>query len=57
MILAVSSDLIGTASNCVDKKLEIEGVKIQPKELTGLMKDHKINATHDPIDLETNKQP
>ena len=55
MILAVSSDLIGTSSNCVDKKLEIEGVKNQLKETTGLMKDHKVNATHNPIELR-NKQ-
>ena len=44
---AVSSEFTGTASSSVDNKLEIEGENDQPKELTGLMKDHKINAIFD----------
>ena len=45
---AVSSEFTGTASSSVDNKLEIEGIKDQLKELTGLMKDHKINAAYNP---------
>ena len=45
---AKSSEFTGTASSSVDNKLEIEGIKDQLKELTGLMKDHKINAAYNP---------
>ena len=45
---AVSSEFTGTASSSVDNKLEIEGIKDQLKELTGQMKDHKINAAYNP---------
>ena len=44
---AVSSEFTGTASSSVDNKLEMEGKNDQPKELTGLKKDHKINAIYD----------
>ena len=43
---AVSSEFTGTSSNSMDNKLEIEGLKNQIRELTSLMKDHKINATY-----------
>ena len=46
--LAVSSEFTGTASSRFDTKLEIEGIKDQLKELTGQMKDHKINAAYNP---------
>ena len=52
---AVSSEFTGTASSSVDNKLEIEGIKDQLKELTGLMKDHKINAAYNPHE-HRNKQ-
>ena len=39
----MSSEFIGTASSSVDNKLEVERIKEQLKELTGLMTDHKIN--------------
>ena len=45
---AASSEFTGTALSSVDNKLEIEGKKDQLKELTGLMKDHKINAAYNP---------
>ena len=41
---AVSKEFTGTASNSVDNKLEIQGIKDQLKDLTGLMKDHKIKT-------------
>ena len=40
---------------CIDNKLEIKGIKDQLKELTGLMKDHKINAAYTPKE-HRNKQ-
>ena len=43
---AVSSEFTGTSSNSMDNKLEIEGLKNQIRDLTSLMKDHKINATY-----------
>ena len=52
---AVSSEFTGTASSSVDNKLEIEGTKDQLKELTGLMKDHNINAAYNPNESR-NKQ-
>ena len=52
---AVSSEFTGTASSSVDNKLEIEGIKDQLKELTGLMNDHKINAAYNPHE-HRNKQ-
>ena len=52
---AISSEFIGTSSSSIDNKLEIEGIKDQLKELTGLMKDHKINAAYNPHE-HTNKQ-
>ena len=45
---AVTSEFTGTASSSVDNKLELEGIKYQLKELTGLMKDHKIIAAYNP---------
>ena len=45
---AVSSEFTGTASCSVDHKLGIEGIKDQLKELTGQMKDHKLNAAYNP---------
>ena len=51
----ISSEFIGTASSSIDNKLEIEGIKDQLKELTGLMKDHKINAAYTPKE-HRNKQ-
>ena len=50
-----SSEIIGTASSSIDNKLEIEGLKDQLKELTGLKKDHKINAAYNP-DEHRNKR-
>ena len=52
---AISSEFIGTASSSIDNKLEIEGIKDQLKELTGLMKDPKINAAYTPHE-HRNKQ-
>ena len=52
---AISSEFIGTASSSIDNKLEIEGIKDQLKELTGLMKYHKINAAYNPHE-HRNKQ-
>ena len=43
---AISSEFIGTSSSSMDNKLEIDGIKDQLNELTGLMKDHKINAAY-----------
>ena len=45
---AVNCEFIGTASSSIDNKLEIEGIKDQLTELTGLMKDHKMNAAYNP---------
>ena len=52
---AVNCEFNGTASSSIDNKLEIEGIKDQPKELTGLMKDHKMNAAYNPHEHK-NKQ-
>ena len=52
---AISSEFTGTASSSVDNKLEIEGIKDQLKELTGLRKYHKINAAYNPHE-HRNKQ-
>ena len=45
---AVSSEFTATSSSSVDSKLKIERIKDQLKELTGLMKDHKINTSCNP---------
>ena len=45
---AFGSEFTGIASSSVDNKLKIEGIKDQLEELTGLMKDHKINAAYNP---------
>ena len=45
---AISSEFIRTASSSIDNKLEIEGIKDQLKELTGLMKNHNKNAAYNP---------
>ena len=39
--LCKSSDLVRTASNSVDNKIEVGGIKDQLEELIGIMKDHK----------------
>ena len=52
---AVKSEFIGTASSSINNKLEIEGIKHQPKDLTGIMKDHNINAAYNPHE-HRNKQ-
>ena len=55
LIFAISSEFIGMASSSIDNKLEIEGIKDQLKELTGLMKNHSINAAYNPHE-HRNKQ-
>ena len=45
---AVSSEFVGTASISIVNKSEIVGLKDQFKELTGLVKDHKIMAAYNP---------
>ena len=47
----------GTASSSVDNKLEIEGIKCQLTELTGLMKDHKIIAAYNPNEPRKKVKP
>ena len=49
---AVSSEFTATSSSSVDSKLKIERIKDQLKELTGLMKDHKINTSCNPNESE-----
>ena len=34
----------------MNNEIEIEGIKNQFKELTGLMNDHKINAAYNPLE-------
>ena len=41
-------ELTGTASRSVNNELEIERTKDQLKELTGIVKDQKINAAYNP---------
>ena len=54
---AISSEFIGTASSSIDNKLEIEGIKDKLKKLTGLMKDHKINAAYNPHEHRKKNNP
>ena len=52
---AVSSDFTGTASNSIDNKMEIDGVKDQLQELACLMTNNKTSAAYNPNDPR-NKQ-
>ena len=42
----MSSEFTGTSSNGIDNKLEIQEIRQELKELSSLLKDHKINATY-----------
>ena len=52
---AVNTEFTGTSSSSGDDELEIEGIKDHLKNLTGLMKNHKISAAYNPNEPRNNQ--
>ena len=52
---AVSIDFTGSASSCIDNKMEIDGMKDQLQELASLMKNNGISAAYNSNELRNRR--